>query len=149
MPTERNLDLSRIEGPMCVNDPGTKLVGSLQGDKEEEQHQGLLVAGGLAGAFLASACCIVPLLLTALGVSGAWIGNLTALEPYRPYVGAVALGLICFGFWRVYIRTKPACDDGTYCARPQSSVIAKSTLWIGLVVTLLALSVNRWAPLFY
>lgn len=39
----------------------------------------LLAAGGLVGALLASSCCIVPLVLLTLGVSGAWIGNLTGL----------------------------------------------------------------------
>ena len=47
-------------------------------------HKGLFATLGLAGAFLASACCIVPLVLVTLGISGAWIGNLTALEPYKP-----------------------------------------------------------------
>lgn len=44
--------------------------------------RGALFAGGLA-AILASTCCLGPLILVALGFSGAWIGNLTALEPYR------------------------------------------------------------------
>ena len=30
-------------------------------------------------------CCVVPLALFALGVSGAWIANLTQLAPYQPY----------------------------------------------------------------
>jgi mercuric ion transport protein len=45
--------------------------------------RGALYVGGLA-AILASTCCLGPLVLLMLGVSGAWIGNLTALEPYRP-----------------------------------------------------------------
>ncbi len=45
--------------------------------------RGSLLAGGVA-ALLASACCLGPLVLVVLGFSGAWIGNLTALEPYRP-----------------------------------------------------------------
>jgi len=45
--------------------------------------RGALAAGGLA-AILASTCCLGPLVLITLGFSGAWIGNLTALEPYRP-----------------------------------------------------------------
>lgn len=108
-----------------------------------------LAAGGLIGAILASACCIVPLLLVTLGVSGAWIGNLTALEPYKPYFATVTLGLIGLGFWHVYFRAKPVCEDGSYCARPRSSLITKSALWIGTVVTLLAITIGWWAPLFY
>ena len=45
--------------------------------------KGSLVAGGVA-AILASACCVGPLVLLSVGISGAWIANLTALEPYRP-----------------------------------------------------------------
>ena len=50
---------------------------------ESRTGRGSLVAGGIA-AVLASACCLGPLVLIALGVSGPWIGNLAALEPYRP-----------------------------------------------------------------
>lgn len=57
----------------------------MQGEpgNELKTSRGALAAGGLA-AILASTCCLGPLVLVALGVSGAWIGNLTALEPYRP-----------------------------------------------------------------
>ena len=34
---------------------------------------------------------IVPLVLVTLGISGAWIGNLTVLEPYRIYLAGLAL----------------------------------------------------------
>ena len=115
----------------------------------ENERNGLLATGAVVGAILASACCVVPLLLVTLGISGAWIGNLTALEPYKPYVAALTLGLIGLGFWRVYFQPKPACEDGSYCARPQSARITKTALWIGAIITLLAITINWWAPLFY
>ena len=64
----------------------------MQGEpgNELKTSRGALAAGGLA-AILASTCCLGPLVLVALGVSGAWIGNLTALEPYRPVFLGVAL----------------------------------------------------------
>ena len=132
-----------------MQDTSANLIDSLRGGNADKQRHGWLAAGGVIGAILASACCIIPLLLVMLGVSGAWIGNLTALEPYKPYVAAVTLGLIGLGFWRVYFRPKPACVDGSYCARPQSSLITKSALWIGAAVTLLAVTINWWAPFFY
>src|SRR5260221_7710285 len=49
-------------------------------------RQYLVAAGGLLGAVAASSCCIVPLILFGLGVSGAWIGNLTRLAPYQPHL---------------------------------------------------------------
>jgi mercuric ion transport protein len=59
-------------------------------NSRERTGAGALVVGGLA-AILASTCCLGPLILVALGLSGAWIGNLTKLEPYRPFfiVGAL------------------------------------------------------------
>ncbi|PSM16103.1 mercuric transporter MerT family protein [Nitratireductor sp. StC3] len=106
-------------------------------------------AGGVVGAILASTCCIAPLVLLLLGVSGAWIGNLTALEPYKPIFAGVALVFIVLGFRQVYLKAKPACADGSYCARPESALITKSALWLSTVLVVVALTINWWAPLFY
>lgn len=108
-----------------------------------------LAAGGVIGAILASSCCLVPLLLVTLGVSGAWIGNLTALEPYKPWFVAVTLVFVGLGFWHVYFKPRAQCADGSYCARPQSSPITKSALWIATILIAVALTINWWAPYFY
>ena len=101
---------------------------------------GLLAAAGIIAAIGASSCCVVPLLLFALGVSGAWISNLTALAPYQPVFVAVAIAFLALGFVRVYRRPKTDCVEGSYCARPASSRIAKGSLWVaaGLVVVAVA-----------
>lgn len=112
-------------------------------------YKGLFASLGVLGAFLASACCIVPLALVSLGVSGSWIGTLTALEPYKPLTSGVAIVFIGLGFWHVYFRAKPECVDGSYCARPQSSRITRTALWGACVLVLLSITVNWWAPLFY
>jgi len=103
----------------------------------------------VVGAFLASACCIVPLLLVTLGVSGAWIGNLTMLEPYKPYIAAATLVPLGFGFWQVYFKPKTVCEPGSYCARPRSAIITKTALWLATVFIVLAITIGWWAPLFY
>lgn len=117
--------------------------------KIEDRRKTWFAAGGVIGAILASTCCIAPLVLLTLGISGAWIGNLTALEPYKPYFAVVALAFIGLGFRQVYLKTKPACVEGSYCARPESSVITKTALWLATVLVVLALTINWWAPLFY
>ena len=76
------------------------------------RRPGWFAAGGIIGALLASSCCVAPLALLLLGVSGAWIGNLTALEPFKPYFAAVALAFIGVGFWHVYFRAPVACAPG-------------------------------------
>ena len=109
----------------------------------------LVAAGSVLGAILASSCCIVPLVLVTLGASGAWIGNLTALEPYKPIFAGITMILLGFGFWHVYLKPKKACEDGSYCATDTSSRITKSALWIATALVLLALTIDYWAPLFY
>ncbi len=121
---------------------------------ENQENNGLgrerlLAAGGIVGAIIASSCCVLPLLLITLGVSGAWIGSLTALEPYKPYFLAVTAILLGAGFWYVYIRPIKACADDSYCARPRSGYITQIALWFATALALLAATVDYWAPLFY
>nr|WP_313912333.1 mercuric transporter MerT family protein [Sphingopyxis sp. SE2] len=111
--------------------------------------KGWFAAGGIVGAIIASSCCVAPLVLVMLGVSGAWIGNLTALEPYKLYFAAVTLAFIGLGFWHVYFRARSECEEDSYCARPRSSIVTKTVLWIATALIVLALSIDWWAPLFY
>jgi mercuric transport protein len=64
-----------------------------------EGAQGLVVAASLLGAVAASSCCILPLVLFALGVSGAWIGYFTRLAPYQPYFIAGTFVCLGAGYW--------------------------------------------------
>src|SRR5256885_3904101 len=83
-----------------------------------QRGQSLLMAGGLLGALAASSCCILPLVLFSLGVSGAWIGNFTQLAPYQPYFIAATLACLGYGYWLVYRPPTVACVDGGARARP-------------------------------
>jgi mercuric ion transport protein len=107
-----------------------------------------LAAGGLLGAVLASSCCIMPLLLLTLGVSGAWISHLTALAPYQPLFLLAAFGFLGAGFWKVYRKPKVACEEGAYCASPASDRVVKVALWIATILVLAALGIDLLAPLF-
>ena len=103
---------------------------------------GLFAAGGLTGAILASACCVLPLLFVSLGISGAWIGQLTALSPYQPYFLGAALALLGAGFWQAYRRKPEVCLPGSLCAKQQSGAVTKSFLWIGAVFVFASLAIN-------
>jgi len=132
-----------------MNETGVR-TGALDAPEETvSRKQGWFAAGGIIGAILASTCCIAPLALLMLGISGAWIGTLTALEPYKPYFAGVALVFIGLGFRQVYFKPKMGCEPGSLCARPQSSRITKAALWAATVLVALALMINWWAPLFY
>jgi mercuric ion transport protein len=98
----------------------------------------LLAAGGILAALAAASCCVVPYALFLAGVSGAWIGNLTALEPYQPFFAAVAVGCLGCGFYLVYRKPEALCGDGSYCASPHSNRIAKIGLWTATVLIVIA-----------
>jgi mercuric ion transport protein len=68
-------------------------------ERDTGRKAGLTAAGGIFGAIAASSCCIVPLALFALGISGAWIGNLTALAPYQPIFIGVTLAFLAAGYY--------------------------------------------------
>jgi mercuric ion transport protein len=108
---------------------------------------GVIAAGGLLGALAASSCCIVPLVLFALGVSGAWIGNLTALAPYQPLFVALTLGFLGAGFFFVYRQPKSMCADASACARPASRRVVKTALWSAAVLVAAAMAFPYYAPL--
>ena len=84
---------------------------------EPKTGRGALATGGVA-AILASTCCLGPLVLVALGFSGAWIGNLTVLEPYRPIFIGTALVALFFAYRRIFHPVQ-ACKPGEVCAVPQ------------------------------
>ncbi len=122
--------------------PGTAIQDQVPGKR-------IAATGSVIGAILASSCCIAPLLLVTLGVSGAWIGSLSALEPYTPWFAAVTLVFLGSGFWQVYWKKKPACEEDSYCANPASDRVIKIVLWSATVLVVLVLTIDYWAPYFY
>src|SRR5260370_27808047 len=101
-----------------------------------QRGQKLMAVGGLLGALAASSCCILPLMLFSLGVSGAWIGNFTQLAPYQPYFIAATTGFLGTGYWLVFPSSKLACADGEASARhlphppPKAGLIIPTSLTI-------------------
>jgi mercuric ion transport protein len=124
-------------------------------EKVKDVRQGsktgkVTLVGGAVAALLSSLCCLGPLVLVMLGVSGAWIGNLAALEPYRPMFIGVAV--VCMAFAYRYIYRAPAaqaCEPGTLCALPQTNRLYKRLFWGVSALVLLALTFPYLMPLFY
>jgi mercuric ion transport protein len=111
--------------------------------------QKLLAAGGLIGALAASSCCIMPLVLFGLGISGAWIANLTQLAPFQPYFIAATVACLAGGYALMYRSRRRACTDGQVCARPLSNRIVTSGLILATILVIGALALDLVAPLFF
>jgi hypothetical protein len=65
---------------------------------------------------MASSCCWLPVLLLAVGVSGAGIA--TALEAYRPIFMVVTFGFLAMAFYFTY-RPRHAVAGSANCCAPQ------------------------------
>lgn len=115
---------------------------------ERPDRSGWAATGaGLLGALAMTSCCILPLLLISLGVTGVFIGQLTALYAYKWVTFSLAAAALGFGFWKAY---RPAssedCGDAT-CNRPLDRGLMRGLLWGALVVVLVALAFPYAAPL--
>ena len=122
-------------------------MSELNKSRVVQTGRGFLVAGILS-ALGASICCVGPLVLLALGVSGAWIGSLTTLEPYRPLFIGLTLLFLGFAFYRLYL-VRPACSPESACANPRILKGQRLAFWIVTVLVLGLIAVPWFAPLFY
>ena len=96
----------------------------------------------LVAAVGASICCVGPFVLLMLGVGGAWIGNLTALEPYRPIFIGLTLVFLGLAFRKLYLVAE-ACEAGKPCANPVTCRNQRLVFW-AVTVILVALIAFPW-----
>ena len=107
-------------------------------------------AGAILSAFIASACCVGPLVLALLGLGGGAL--LVKFEPYRPIFTAVTLALLGAGFWLQYRKPKAvAVSDGDACAcpAPRANRAGRVMLWVATVLVVGFLAFPYIAPLIW
>ena len=116
-------------------------------DSKTASANGTLIAGLLAG-LTASACCAGPFVLLMLGISGSWIGNLSALESVRPLFIAIAIVFLGLAYRKIFLLPK-ACETGSVCATSQGKQSQKLIFWITSFVVLLSISFPWYGPLLF
>lgn len=104
---------------------------------EQTKAWGATLAG-LLGAGALTVCCILPLVLVSVGITGSFIASMTALYAYKwamLTIGGAALG---YAFLVVY--RPPRCADGS-CATPAIPRRAmKAILWLALAIMIVAVA---------
>ncbi|MDQ2962160.1 MAG: mercuric transporter MerT family protein [Pseudomonadota bacterium] len=105
------------------------------------------LVGGVLAAIGASLCCVVPLVLLGLGIGGAWIGSLTALEPYRPLFIGLTLLFLGLAYRGLYLLPMACAPDG--CAESTTLRRQRILFWAVIVLVLGLLAVPWVAPFFY
>jgi len=106
------------------------------------------LVGGVLAAIGASLCCVGPLVLVSLGIGGAWVSSLTALEPIRPVFMLGAVALFGAAGCKLY-RAPEACKPGEICADPRVRSRQRTIFWTMLIVVVPLLAFPWYAPLFY
>ena len=96
------------------------------------------IMAALLAAIAASVCCLVPLILVLLGVSGAWLSTLTALEPWRPLFSIVALGALVAAAWNLYGPTA-RCRGDRLCIAPVVLARRRFLIWLATTIIILLL----------
>lgn len=118
----------------------------------ETAKRGLLASlGAVSAAFLASLCCIGPVLFVTLGVGA---GLASTFEPLRPVFTTLTVALLAVGFYVVYGKrsaaaatTDAACSPDGSCAVPRSRTWDKLLLWAATLVALTLLTFPQWSKL--
>lgn len=89
--------------------------------------------GSVASAFLASLCCIGPVIFALLGVGG--IGFAAQFEAYRPYFIGLTFLLMGVAFYTTYGRRR-ACEPGSACEVRGAGKANRTVLWIATAFAL-------------
>jgi mercuric ion transport protein len=96
----------------------------------------------------ASACCAGPLILLALGISGSWIGNLSLLEPFRPYFIGMTVVIFALAFRRLYLLPQSCAVDAP-CADSDNLRKQRRVFWISLALAVLIMAFPWYAPYLF
>ena len=103
---------------------------------------------GLLAAIGATACCSAPLIFVALGVGGAWMSSLRALEPNAPFLMAATALFLGIAFYRLYILPR-RCAPGDVCVVPAVQKRQRIAFWVVTKVVLLVMLFPFVAHWFY
>src|SRR5260370_25733502 len=102
--------------------------------EEEMREERLAIGGASITAFVASLCCIGPLLFVVLGLGA--FGAAAAFETARPYLIGLAVLILAFGFYRAYFRRTETCARGEACATKPVNNASRPRLWTRSIAVL-------------
>ncbi|WP_165973870.1 mercuric transporter MerT family protein [Paucimonas lemoignei] len=124
-------------------------IPNAAGGKEGKDPSRGLIALAVVSTLIASTCCVLPLVLVLVGITGAWMVNLTALQPYTPIFTVMAIAALIWAGYLIFLKPAKACStlDGAACGTTR-----RATKWIfwGCALFIAALlSFPLFAPYFY
>ena len=127
-------------------DMSDNIAGSPVAD--EDKSAKLASWSSLLAALGMTSCCILPLGLAMMGVTGTFIGTLSQLKLYQPWLLGFATLSLAWGFWRAY-RPLPAGSCSGTCATAERRRMTRIVLWVALGIVIFTQLFTYWiAPTF-
>ena len=102
-----------------------------------------IVAGAMS-ALGASSCCVLPFALVSMGLGGAWIARLRALEQFQWVFIALAAVAFGYAFYRLYLRPAP-CGPDLACT-PATRRHQRIAFWVTLISAKTVLLAPYYVP---
>ncbi len=104
-------------------------------EQKSEKRFYALIFGAVVSAFLASTCCLAPLLFLLFGVSVSSLSFLQIFAPYHGYFSAFAFFVILY-LWYDYFRKRhtAACCSTRLC-KYHLHYLLGGTLFVALFVS--------------
>ena len=107
----------------------------------KEDRSKILIIAGMLGAFTTSLCCIGPLVLTVLGISGA--ASLARFEVVRAPMILLVAGIFFYAGMSLF-RKRNSCVPGSICADPVKYKRMQYFYFLGLIIAILAMTSPYW-----
>ncbi len=118
-------------------------------NKSNQNSSSKAVKAGLLVAFTASLCCITPVLALISGVGGV-AASFSWMEPFRPYMIALTLGVLGFA-WYQKLKPIKAEEIDCDCEDDGKEPFMQSKMFLGVVtiVGLALLAFPSYSHIFY
>lgn len=100
----------------------------------------------LAAVGLCATGCLLPFALAALGMGGAWVGQLRVLVPYKPILVATSMVLLGCGFYAMYWNPRSMGRGQTGCVSCPPSRAVQIVLWVAVALTVVSIAFDYLEP---
>lgn len=116
---------------------------------QKKENDIKLISAGVIAALAASICCITPVLAILAGIGGA-ASVFSWLDPFRPYLLALTVGLLSFAWYqKLKPKTKDVVCDCDQDQQKKTFTNSKGSLFVVTIIVLLLLSFPYYSNIFF